>query len=742
MCNLYTYIVCSLIALLCVVTISCSKGNTNDLHINPTFTTNVKTVEDGTLSLDEEADALSNQSKSLEVSQAAERLPIVPFIENSKMMLSEGNGNWNDRPGVAIFDFDQDGDLDIYITQKGGYSNRLYENDGYGKFLDIAKSAKVELISSHSTGVMACDINNDGMQDLYVGAWGDPEDQLDFRSPLETQGNSDTLFLNKGQGVFEDISEYAFGDSRNIRAATSISCADVNNDGWLDIYVANLGAHDFRTFNSPNHSGHFNVLYINNKDMTFDEMASEAGLAGGQIRMRSNAGEPVLYEDPQTGNFYEGWDPLVVDRLGNQVGEPSAQTHATLFFDFDDDLDVDLFMADDGDTLKIFRNDSDLDKVIFTEVGEALGLDYSGAWMGFALGDYDRDLDLDVFVTNVGSNAMTRKPQDNPTGSCEYHQRFAWGTCTHFMLRNEGVGYIEGIGETGIFVEVGQSIEVIPSLILPPVALDPKKIYRTLPVPTGLAAYEFGFGTTFFDIENDGDVDLYWIGSNKNSGAGPGGDVYPSVGRLLRNDGTGLFEDITVEAQMLDIAYVDYSILDVNDSLFDAQKQRIGYRFHENGKGLAHGDLDGDGYVDIIGTNSSGNIWTTTSTDDFGESENLVPVPGPVFIWVNGGGEAHWITLKLTGRMAIDGTGSNADGIGARVYIAYSSPDDSKVRTQVQEVYAGGSYLSQDSIWVEFGVGSSSVVDEIRIRWPSGREQIIKDVVSDQIMEIIEPDAE
>jgi hypothetical protein len=157
---------------------------------------------------------------------------------------------------------------------------------------------------------------------------------------------------------------------------------------------------------------------------------------------------------------------------------------------------------------------------------------------------------------------------------------------------------------------------------------------------------------------------------------------------------------------------------------------------------LAHGDLDGDGYVDIIGTNSSGNIWTTTSTDDFGESENLVPVPGPVFIWVNGGGEAHWITLKLTGRMAIDGTGSNADGIGARVYITYSSPDDSKVRTQVQEVYAGGSYLSQDSIWVEFGVGSSSVVDEIRIRWPSGREQIIKDVVSDQIMEIIEPDAE
>ena len=718
--------------MLFVLIISCSEDDIDDLYIKPTFTSVGEATENDLSSLVDSSDIAPNPNTSTETTKSLKRLPIIPFIEKSKMILSEGNANWNDRPGVAIFDFDQDGDLDIYITQKGGHSNRLYENDGYGKFLDIAKSAGVELISSHSTGVMACDINNDGMQDLYVGAWGDPEDQLDFRSPSETQGNSDTLFLNKGQGRFEDISDYAFGDSRNTRSATSISCADVNNDGWLDIYVANLGAHDFRTFNSPSHPGHFNVLYINNKDMTFDEMASEAGLAGGQIRMRSTAGEPVLYEDPQTGNFYEGWNPLVVDRLGNQVGEPAPQTHATLFFDFDDDLDPDLFMADDGDTLKIFRNDSNSGKLIFTEVGEALGIDYSGAWMGFALGDYDGDLDLDVFVTNIGSHAMLRKPQDNPTGSCEYHQRFAWGTCANFMLRNDGVGYIEGIGETGIFVEVGQSIEVLPSLILAPAALDSQKIYRTLPVPLGLAAYEFGFGATFFDIENDGDVDLYWLGSNKNSGAGPGGDVYPGVGRLLRNDGYGLFEDITVEAHILDISDVDYSILDIDNLSFDAQKQRISYRFHENGKGLAHGDLDGDGYVDIIGTNSSGNIWS-------GDSENLVPAPGPIFIWMNGGGTAHWITIKLKGRMAIDGTGSNADGIGARVHIKYTSLSDGNVHAQVQEVYAGGSYLSQDSVWLEFGLGSANRVDEIQVRWPTGQDQFLEDIEADQIIEIIEP---
>ena len=704
--------------------ISCKKDDREDVYIQPTFTTG---LESNSLEPDFEV-----KQQNSDMNYGIDLAPVEPFIESSSEILSEGNENWNDRPGVAVFDFDQDGDLDLYITQKANHSNRLYMNDGEGIFTDVAKLAGVELISSHSTGVITCDLNNDGMQELYVGAWGDPEDQLDFRSPSDIQGNTDTLFLNKGEGKFVDISDQAFGGSRNVRSATSISCADINNDGWLDLYVANVGAHDFRTFNSPSHPGHANLLYLNNQNLTFTEIASEIGLAGSQIRMRSTSGEPILFKDTKTGKTYEGWDPLRVDRLGNQVGEPVQQTHATLFFDFDDDLDVDLFIADDGDTLKIFKNDSSKDSLKFTEVGEALGIDYSGAWMGFALGDYDGDADLDVFVTNIGSHAMLRKPQDNPTGSCEYHQRFRWGTCANFMLRNDGIGEIDGIGRSGIFVEVGSSIQIKPNRILPPEALISEKIYPSLPVPSGIAAYEFGFGTTFFDLENDGDADLYWLGSNKNMGAGPGGDVYPGVGRLLRNTGHGDFEDITVEAHILDIADVDYTVLDISNKEFNPQLQRISPRFHENGKGVAHGDLNGDGYTDIIGTNSSGNIWS-------GNSESLIAAPGPVFIWLNGGGESHWITLKLKGRMAIDGTGSNADGIGARVYVTVKDANDSETHTQVQEVYAGGSYLSQSSVWLEFGLGTASVVNEIWVRWPSGREQIIKDVVSDQIMEIIEP---
>jgi hypothetical protein len=91
--------------------------------------------------------------------------------------------------------------------------------------------------------------------------------------------------------------------------------------------------------------------------------------------------------------------------------------------------------------------------------------------------------------------------------------------------------------------------------------------------------------------------------------------------------------------------------------------------------------------------------------------------------------------------MAIDGTGSNADGIGARVHLSYKYFRDSNLRTQVKEVYAGGSYLSQDSIWLEFGIGSANMVEEISIRWPSGTEQTIKNVPVDQILEIIEPES-
>ena len=84
--------------------------------------------------------------------------------------------------------------------------------------------------------------------------------------------------------------------------------------------------------------------------------------------------------------------------------------------------------------------------------------------------------------------------------------------------------------------------------------------------------------------------------------------------------------------------------------------------------------------------------------------------------------------------MGVDGTGSNSDAVGARVYLVAGG------RTQVQEVRAGSSYLSMDSIELEFGLGEAAVVDEVRVRWPSGRTQVIEDIPADQVVQITEPE--
>lgn len=668
---------------------------------------------------------------------------VVPFTNIADGALGENALIENRYPGVALFDYDRDGDIDFYVTsaevnapleETRGGPNKLFRNDGGGSFTEVAEEAGVAALESNSSGVVACDFNNDGYQDLYVGAYGRIGDGLDYRSVDASldlrEVVKDRLFLNKGDGTFQDITDSAFGAAANVRSAGSVACADVDGDGWLDLFVGNRADQDFVRFDNPRHHGHYNVLYRNNGDLTFADVTDEAGLRGPQIVMRDPFGDPIVWQDAETGVRTEGYDTRLRDAMGNLVGDPTAQTWAVLFFDHDDDGDPDLWLADDGDRLKVYRNDSTPGKIKFTSIGRAMGVDQAGAWMGFALGDHDGDADLDVFVTNIGFHPLTRDLPTTPGGDCAYGHQFDWGTCLHYLLQNDGTTEAPGVGTIGLFHDVAGATMVKPSQVMPPDSLDPSNIQPHWQVPTGLAAYDFGFGAAFFDYENDGDQDLYWLGSIIARGEGPKGMLFPGPGRMLRGDGRGAFEDITVESRLLDIQGVDYSILDRTDPRFNADRQRIHPRFHENGKGLAKGDLNGDGYVDLIGTNSNGAT--------FAESGEIEIVSGPLFVWMNGGGENHWITLRLKGRRAVDGTGSNADAVGARVYLK-AKLNGEEALTQVQDVLASSTFLSMNNLDLNFGLGDATKVGEIAIHWPSGVTQVLENIDADQVLEITEP---
>ena len=619
---------------------------------------------------------------------------VVPFTNIAEDALGENASVANDLTGVAIFDYDRDGDMDFYITQSRGNPNLLFRNDGGETFTEVGVEAGVSANTSNSTGIVACDIDNNGYQDIYLSAQGIIGDGKDYQDAMNDdmlrEAVSDRLMRNNGDGTFTDITAAAFGNAANFRTGTSPACADINRDGWIDIFVANRSDMDAVHPGAPTR-GNENILYLNDGDGTFTEISADAGVRGEQV-----------------------------------------VTWATLFFDFDDDGDPDLWTADDGGPVRIYRNDTDEHVVRFTPVERPMGLDKRGNWMGFALGDYDGDVDLDVFVTNIGYHPKTRPlPFEGASGDCSSEQLYSISTCAHYLLRNDGTTVIPRLGEVGFFPDVAPSIPIEPSRVMPPDSIDPVLIWLDWRVPTGLAAYDFGFGAAFFDMENDGDQDLYWTGSALGRGESPNGKWFPSAGRMLRGDGNGSFQDITVEARLLNIKDVDYGVLDPLSPRFDRDRQRIDTAYHENGKGLAKGDLNGDGYIDLIGTNSAGPIFT-------GNGDELGFEKGPTFVWLNGGGGNNWLVLRLKGRMAEDGTGSNADAIGARVFVTTTDGAGSR-RTQTDDVTAGSSFLSMSSLDLHFGIADAGTADEITIFWPSGIRQVIRNVPVNQLVEIIEP---
>lgn len=492
--------------------------------------------------------------------------------------------------GVALFDYDNDGDLDIYLIN-GNYHNRqrnqaspenqLYRQEANGIFLNATDESGLG-DTGYGMGVAVGDIDNDGDLDVYVSNYG-----------------PDQLYMNNGDGTFQNITRKAGID--NTAWGCSVTFLDFDLDGYLDIYVTNYVNYDPSSVcmdraGRPDYcgpdgfSGVPDVLYHNNRDGTFTDVSVASGIA--QVASKG-------------------------------LGVVSA--------DFNGDHLPDIYVANDGMPNHLWINQGNgTFKDLALELGAALNeMGQAEASMGIALGDADSDGDLDLFLTHLRTE-----------------------TNTFYRFSDQTVGFLDDTTPAGL---AGPSLPYT------------------------------GFGTGFFDYDQDGDLDLVVVNGRVTRGPllvktnNPDyWDDYAEPNFLFENKGNGRFENIS--------------------HLVPEFSQVI-----ENSRGLAFGDMDNDGDVDLLVTNEGGLARLF---------KNEYPRKG------------HWLNIRAINPKL------HRDAYGARI-VTYIN--DKKI---VRIIQPGYSYLSSNDVRAHFGLGTAARVDSIQVIWPDGRLQTFNEVQADHFITI------
>ncbi len=331
---------------------------------------------------------------------AYDAVKIKPFysnLENNQMPLK-----YRGAPGVALLDYDNDGDVDMFVTNGPGRGHSLYKNlqaqTGQLAFVDVAAAAGVSAVEMDGTGVCHGDIDNDGDADLLV---------------LGRMENN-RLFRNNGDGTFTDITGSAKIGGGPL-GHSSCSMGDINNDGLIDIFVANTfdWVRQDAVFTNPFGYNHPNQLYLNQGGNVFKDVSATSGIL-------------TLHNVPP-GDSTISWSSMMVD--------------------YDQDGDLDIIHADDQAAyppaafagidrgfLQIFRNDG---TGRFTNVTQQAGTNQASQWMGISIGDLNGDGRFDLFATTVGDYLVHQYGMPTPPG---------YSTSRWFL----GLG-----AETGKFVNPG-----------------------------------------------------------------------------------------------------------------------------------------------------------------------------------------------------------------------------------------------------------------------------------------------
>jgi hypothetical protein len=567
---------------------------------------------------------------------AIEAMGVLPFATWRTTRALEFPMKAGGAPGVALIDFDNDGDNDIYVTNGPGGANSLFSNQlketGTLSFIDVATAAGVTATSQDSSGVCYGDIDNDGDRDLYVLGTGEPN--ILFQNQLTETGSA----------VFTDITAAANAAGAG-RHGVACSMGDINGDGLLDIVIANSydnWNHQRPTFLNETYVGfEHNTLLVNQGGSFTDETAARG--------------------------------------LETIIGLPAATlTWAIAMVDYDRDGDVDIFFADsqgpppsrredERGYNRLYENDG---TGHFTDVTFDKHLDRHGSWMGLSFGDFNCDGHIDFHSTNLGDQmgglglAVTR----------------------HFLGGPGGVFTDPGIGD--------------------------------------LVASSFGWGTVTSDYDNDGDTDIIYNG---------GMDIMTVIavdnpGNVLQNQGCTAQFKYDVGARLREHRHhtvEGVAVGDLNNDGFDDIVTVAGGRWVANGNFLPWiGILSPPRGSAIDSLMRFQGVWIGSAPHGGQLYQGLTRLPGDLTVEINSGGNGNGsVAISLVGA-----AGLLANGEAPRTpYGAVLSFTPKNGKTSLRPLVGGASYASQDTESIVFGLGTANK-GTLEILWPGGTRNRLEDV--------------
>ncbi len=496
------------------------------------------------------------------------------------------------------------------------------------------------LLETMGGGVALLDYNNDGLLDIFLVNGGKLDDPV--KGPVDFHRRESVfwnrLYRQNRDGTFTDVTASAGLSDAGNNYGMGVAVGDYDNDGFPDLYVTNYG---------------HNTLYHNNGDGTFTEVTAQAGVAAGG--WSASAGFFDYDNDGRLDLFvtrYLDWD---IHR-NILCGTP-----------FHSYCRPDKFA---GVTNALFHNEGD---GRFRDVSVTAGIGgVKGKSLGVAFNDYDGDGFADIFVANDGMEQfLFRNKGDGTFQECALDAGVA--------LSEDGKPFA-GMGVA--FADYDNDGR--PDILVTNLALEKYAVYRNegggrfqyASLTTGLAgltAGSSGWGVGLYDFRNNGRK-----------------DVFAAQGHVLDN----------VEKIHSGLRYLEPPAMFQNrEGKFT--KGDLGNPPAVAGRGAAFGDLNNDGYVDVV----------------------MSVLGGHPIVFANRGAANHWLTLKLIG------VHSNRDGAGAKV----------KVGNQWAYATTSGSYLSASDSRLHFGLGPESEA-AVEIVWPSGRKQLLEHAAADRILTVREPE--